>query len=266
MSYLILGAVLLSCPSNTPANSSCFLARPQLCALPVPHKVSFLRWLQVYLMSLQLGSSHTWKPDKILSGFLCFWRILKTVTRGGEGRTPLSSYAKKIFYTGFFPKAPHFWKLNSKTSVLMSRSSSTKPGKSVQPFPASSADTHHSHLIQTPGMPLMSYISVSSAVYFCSAFSLHGSLEDVKASLKMPGRKERLQLQPLMLQRLQRPLYSRRRMAEPCWTSSSCSRDPRLHHCPVSLRCLRWVPNPLCGTQGTHFRFHDWAVRSITWV
>lgn len=263
MSYWILGAVLLSCPSNTPANSSCFLARPQLWDSAVPHKVSFLRWLQVHLVSLQLSSSHTWKPDKILSGFWCFWRILKTVSRGGGGRSLLSSYAKKIFYRGFFPKT---WKLSTKTSVLMSRSSSTKPGKSFQPFPASSADTHQSHLIQTPGMPLMSYISVSSAVCFYSAFSLHGSLEDAKASLKMPGRKERLQLQPLMLQRLQRPLYSRRRTAEPCWTSSSCPREPRLHHYPVSLRCLRWVPSLLCGTQGTHFRLHDWPVRSITWV
>lgn len=144
----------------------------------------------------------------------------------------------------------------------MSRSSSTKLGKSVQPFLASSADAHQSHLIQLLGMPLISYVSVSSVIYFCSAFSLHGSLEDVKASLKMPGRNERLRLQPLMLQRLQRPLYLRRRMAEPCWTSSSCSREPRLHHCPVSLRYLRWVYNLLCGTQGTHFRFHDWAVRT----
>lgn len=148
----------------------------------------------------------------------------------------------------------------------MSRSFSTKPGKSVQAFPASSADTYQSHLIQVVGMPLISYTSVSSVIYFCSAFSLHGSLEDVRASLKMPGRKERLRLQPLMLQSPQRPLYSRRRMGEPCWTSSSCSREPRLHHCPVSLRYLRWVPNLLCGTQGTHFGFHDWAVTSVTRV
>lgn len=148
----------------------------------------------------------------------------------------------------------------------MSRPSSPKPGKSVQPFPASYAETYQSHLIRLLGMPLISYISESSVLYFCLAFSLHGSLEDVKASLKMPGRKERLRLQPLMLESLQRPLYSRRRMGEPCWTSSSCSREPRLHHCPVSLKYLRWVPDLLCSTQGTHFMFHDWAVRSITWV
>lgn len=132
----------------------------------------------------------------------------------GEAHSPV--VLKRYLHSVFSPRAPHFCKFNYKTLVLIIRSSFTNPGKSVQPFHASSADTHQSHLLQLLGMPLISHISVSSVIYFCSAFSLHGSLEDVKASLKMPGRKERLQLQPLMLQSPQRPLYSRRRMAEPC--------------------------------------------------
>lgn len=164
-------------------------------------------------------------------------------------KSPLQSYYKHIL---LFPKRSHFWKFSSKALVLNTGSSFAKLSKSAQPFQSSSDEALQSHLMRLPGLPLIPpHSSVRIVTYFYSAFSLHGSLVDAKASLKMPGRNERLQLQPPMLQSPQRQLFLRRRTGEPCWTCSSCSRVPRPLHSHERLRCLRWVSNLFHWTQRT---------------
>lgn len=157
MSYWILGTVLLSCPANTPANSSCFLARPQLWASAVPHKVSFLRWLQVYLMSLHLSSSDTRKPCKIVSDFWFFggyWKLLLGEVRG-EAHSPVML---KRYFTQFFFLKPH-----------ISRSSVLKLQSSWADLPLQSQASQSSFSL----LPLLRPISHISSCYWNASDLLH---------------------------------------------------------------------------------------------
>lgn len=191
-----------------------------------------------------------------------YWKLLPGKLRGKAHFSHITS----IFCTDF-PQSSTF--LNS-LLMLQSSSSSNLPLQSW----ASQHNLPHLPLFRHLAHTSPSYwgnvwsppSSITSVIFFWSASSLHGSLVDVKASSRMPGRKERLQPQPLMPQSPRRPLSLRRRMGEPCWTSSSCSREPKHHHCPEHSRCLRWVPNCFLWPQGIHYTFHGGSVRNNTWV